>query len=94
VSLIVNNSVHVIGDLRLGELADARHLLLARDQIHLERGANTVGGVLYAQTRDILLANATLEVEGALYAWRAQLEGTTSIKSARAALAAGESCQP
>lgn len=94
VSLVVNGSVHVIGGFQLGELADARHLLLAASQIHLEQGKNTIGGVLYAQTEDVLLVNGTLDVNGAVFAHRAQLEGATNVVHAPAAATATESCQP
>jgi hypothetical protein len=94
VSLVVNGSVHVIGGLELGELPDARHLLLSTRQIHLEQGSNSIGGVLYAQTEDILLVNGTLDVNGAVFAYRAQLEGATSVTLAPSAASAGESCKP
>lgn len=94
VSLVVNGSVHVIGGLQLGELSDARHLLLASSQIHLEQGKNTIGGVLYSQIEDVLLVNGTLDVKGALFAHRAQLEGATSVVHAPAEALAAESCQP
>jgi cytoskeletal protein CcmA (bactofilin family) len=93
VSLIVNGSVHVIGDLSLGELSDARHLLLAANQIHLEQGKNTIGGVLYAQSEDVLLVNGTLDVNGAVFAHRAQLEGATNVVHAPAAASAAKGCQ-
>jgi hypothetical protein len=94
VSLVVNGSVHVIGGLQLGELSEARHLLLAGGQIHLEQGKNTIGGVLYSQTEDVLLVNGTLDVNGALFAHRAQLEGATSVVHAPAEALAADSCQP
>ncbi|HET8937964.1 MAG TPA: hypothetical protein VFN67_31185 [Polyangiales bacterium] len=94
VSLVVKGSVHVIGGLQLGELSDARHLLLAGGQIHLEQGKNTIGGVLYSQTEDVLLVNGTLDVKGALFAHRAQLEGATSVVHAPAEALAADSCQP
>jgi hypothetical protein len=94
ISLVVNGSVHVIGGLQLGELSDARHLLLASRQIHLEQGKNTIGGVLYSQTEDVLLVNGTLDVKGALFAHRAQLEGATSVVHAAAEAVAADSCQP
>lgn len=94
VSLVVNGSVHIIGGLQVGELADARHLLLAAGQIHLEQGSSTIGGVLYTQTKDLLLVNGTLDVNGAVFAYRAQLEGATHVTHARSAATAGEQCKP
>ena len=94
VSLVVNGSVHIIGGLQLGELSDARHLLLAAGQIHLEQGSSSIGGVLYTQTKDLLLVNGTLDVNGAVFAHRAQLEGATHVTLARAAATAGEQCKP
>lgn|GEM_PF-3035191 len=94
VSLVVNGSVHIIGGLQVGELADARHLLLAAGQIHLEQGSSTIGGVLYTQTQDLLLVNGTLDVNGAVFAYRAQLEGATHVTLARSAATADEQCKP
>jgi hypothetical protein len=94
VSLVVNGSVHVIGGFSLGELSDARHLLLAAAQINLEQGKNTIGGVLYQQSQELLLVNATLDVNGAVFAYRAQLEGATSVTLAQATAVAAESCEP
>lgn len=94
VSLVINGSVHIIGGLQLGELSDARHLLLAAGQIHLEQGSNTIGGVLYTQTKDLLLANGTLDVNGAVFTHRAQLEGTTSITLTPNVATADEQCKP
>ena len=94
VSLVVNGSVHIIGGLQVGELSDARHLLLAAGQIHLEQGSSTIGGVLYTQTKDLLLVNGTLDVNGAVFAYRAQLEGATHVTLARTAATADEQCKP
>jgi hypothetical protein len=94
VSLVVNGSIHIIGGLQLGELSDARHLLMAAGQIYLEQGSSSIGGVLYAQTKDILLVNGTLDVNGAVFAHRAQLEGATSVTLARSVTTADESCKP
>ena len=94
VSLVVNGSVHIIGGLQLGELSDARHLLMAAGQIHLEQGSNSIGGVLYTQLQDILLVGGTLDVNGAVFAHRAQLEGTTHVTLAPAVTTAGDDCSP
>jgi hypothetical protein len=96
VSLVIKGSVHVIGGLQLGELSDARHLMLAAKQIHLEQGKNTIGGVLYVQSEEILLVNGTLDVNGAVFAHRAQLEGATSVVHAPGAgtTMAADSCKP
>lgn len=95
VSVIVNGNLHVIGGLKLGELSDARHLLVTRGQAYLEQGQNTIGGVLYVQSEELLLVDSTLDVQGAVFAYRAQLEGATRIVGVAAASEVlGTSCNP
>lgn len=94
VTLVVDGSIHIIGGLTLGELSDARHLLISAQQAHFEQGANSIGGLLYVQSEELLLVNGTLDVRGAVFAYRTQLEGPTTVTSAPMALAASASCNP
>ena len=94
VTLVVNGQMNVNG-LVIGDADADRHWLVmgTGPQLHFESGMNVIGGTLYAPSVDLVTdKNTPLQVNGAVFVNRVQINGMLTVHARSSALAAANSC--